>query len=46
MPYSKKAERTIRAVAHGWKPKKKDIDLTQTEAKRLSKHITKKSKKK
>ena len=39
MPYSEKAERTIRAVAHGWKPKKKGIKMTQKTAKRLQKHI-------
>lgn len=39
MPYSEKAERMIRGVAHGWKPKKKSIKMTQKTAKKLSKHI-------
>lgn len=44
MPYSKKAERTIRAIAHGWHPKKKSVTMSQDQAKKLSKHIERRRK--
>ena len=40
MPYTEKAERTIRAVAHGAKLKK--VKMSKETAKKLSKHLKKK----
>ena len=42
MPYKEKAERTIRAVAHGAKLKK--VKMSQRTAKKLEKHIVKRKK--
>ena len=38
MPYTKKQKRTIKAVARGWKPKKKSINMTKAAAKKMMKH--------
>jgi hypothetical protein len=46
MPYTKKQKRTACAIAHGWKPRKKSIRMTEAAAREMCKAPIKRRKKK